>query len=1083
MTSLLHSFILLLPLLPVVVSDSSNSLRFRSQSPSFTPSSYANATFFPAPSQPEKCPPCFNCLLPAFTCGQFGECNPYDGQCRCPDGWGGQDCLTPLCGSLADGNSRYPRPEGELCECKDGWGGINCNVCQNDNACSALAPKIRKYSDDESKPAGHRDDDDDDDPDRMVCYKGGLAVQQNFQMCDVTNRKIIDTIPNNKPPQVTFSCTNGGPSSNTTSPVVGHPLLSTFSGGHFVTDEDTSDLQGTCSFQFWVDRIESFYCKLDNCSWQGAASYKSNVTSYQCKNIECSCVADRFLCGEDGSVNIDDFLTEEVVGPASFDCESGKGCVFQEPAMNQLINDIFGDKAITLDCNSGECLHYTQAPGYTRPQPPNDSIWVAISAGFAAVIFLVASLLLWWLGRAKRHLPGFGGVQLPSDEASKLMTDHVPATLHFEELSYSIGGKSILSDITGSVAPGQVLAIMGASGAGKSTFLDILARKDKRGVVAGRLYVNGREIVDDAIYKRVVGFVDQEDTLMSTLTVYETVLYSAILRLPRNMTLEAKRFRTLETMHELGILGIKDSRIGEAGKRSISGGEKRRVSIACELVTSPSILFLDEPTSGLDSYNAYNVIESLVTLARDYNRTVIFTIHQPQSNIVSLFDRLLLLAKGRMVYSGDFKRCQEHFDEIGYPCPAGYNIADYLIDVTVEAGGDHRNNRSRTPTSTEDDAENGFGESETSPSPQGENGHGGALNALKRKTLSIYHSGNGKNKLVLPTPLPAKLEQLVQSFLASDQAKITEAEVTRLHSGIGIEGMPDIASEESMLKTYEKASWWTQFTTLSGRAFKNLYRNPLLMAAHYVVAIAVALICGFLFYHVTNDIPGFQNRLGLFLFILSLFGFSCLTSLGVFANERLLFMRERANGYYSPITYFLSKVLFDVLPLRVIPPFVLGSIVYGLAGLNPEVESFWKFILVLVLFNLAAASVIFFLSVAVSDHGVANLLGSLVMLCNLLFAGLFINYDKIPTGLRWIPKVSFFHAAYEALLVNELRYLSLKEHKFGLDIEVPSATILSSFGFKAQAFWWPDVAVLGIVFGTFIILSFLTLQVFVKERR
>jgi hypothetical protein len=80
------------------------------------------------------------------------------------------------------------------------------------------------------------------------------------------------------------------------------------------------------------------------------------------------------------------------------------------------------------------------------------------------------------------------------------------------------------------------------------------------------------------------------------------------------------------------------------------------------------------------------------------------------------------------------------------------------------------------------------------------------------------------------------------------------------------------------------------------------------MATHYVVAIVVALICGFFFYKVTNDIPGFQNRLGLFLFILSLFGFSTLSSIGIFGNERMLFMRERANGYYAPVTYFLSKV-------------------------------------------------------------------------------------------------------------------------------------------------------------------------------
>lgn len=183
------------------------------------------------------------------------------------------------------------------------------------------------------------------------------------------------------------------------------------------------------------------------------------------------------------------------------------------------------------------------------------------------------------------------------------MTDHVPASLQFSDISYTLGNHTILESISGSVKPGQLMAIMGPSGAGKSTFLDILARKRKRGTVLGRTLVNGRE-VSDSDFKKVMGFVDQEDTLMSTLTVYETILYSALLRLPREMSFEAKKFRTLETMHELGILGIKDSRIGDSGHRSISGGEKRRVSIACELVTSPSILFLDEPTSGTYSCEA-----------------------------------------------------------------------------------------------------------------------------------------------------------------------------------------------------------------------------------------------------------------------------------------------------------------------------------------------------------------------------------------------------------------------------------------------------------------------------------------------
>jgi len=152
------------------------------------------------------------------------------------------------------------------------------------------------------------------------------------------------------------------------------------------------------------------------------------------------------------------------------------------------------------------------------------------------------------------------------------MTEHVPASLHFSNISYTLGSHLILDNISGSVKPGQVMAIMGASGAGKSTFLDILARKNKKGLVTGTTLVNGR-IVKDHEFRKVVGFVDQEDTLMSTLTVYETVLYSALLRLPREMSLEAKKFRTLETMQELGILGIKDSRIGDTGRLNIVLGD------------------------------------------------------------------------------------------------------------------------------------------------------------------------------------------------------------------------------------------------------------------------------------------------------------------------------------------------------------------------------------------------------------------------------------------------------------------------------------------------------------------------------
>jgi hypothetical protein len=295
-------------------------------------------------------------------------------------------------------------------------------------------------------------------------------------------------------------------------------------------------------------------------------------------------------------IDIGEFLKEEIKGPATFSCTTGDGCKFEEPAMNQLINDIFGDKFISLICEGGECLHYSQVPGYVvrtqgrsiqhilnihfagttkTKQHPLDRIERGRSRSnsrfdFCRCVTLYLffphhanhSLALWYAGRARKS--DIGAIRLPDAEVSQLMADHVPATLHFSDISYVLNGRPILEGITGSVRPGQVLAIMGTSGAGKSTLLDILARKRKRGVVGGVTLVNGRE-VSDADFRKVIGFVDQEDTLMSTLTVYETILYSALLRLPRDMSIEAKQFRTLETMNELGILGIKDSRIGDSG--------------------------------------------------------------------------------------------------------------------------------------------------------------------------------------------------------------------------------------------------------------------------------------------------------------------------------------------------------------------------------------------------------------------------------------------------------------------------------------------------------------------------------------
>ncbi len=132
--------------------------------------------------RPADCPPCFNCNLEAFQCAQYSSCNKYNGKCSCLPGFGSEDCSQPVCSSLARGKERDTR-RGDTCDCEEGWDGINCNVCKTDQACNALMPE---------GTGG-------------ICYKGGLVVKENYQMCDVTNRKILDQLKDRKP-QITFSC-------------------------------------------------------------------------------------------------------------------------------------------------------------------------------------------------------------------------------------------------------------------------------------------------------------------------------------------------------------------------------------------------------------------------------------------------------------------------------------------------------------------------------------------------------------------------------------------------------------------------------------------------------------------------------------------------------------------------------------------------------------------------------------------------------------------------------------------------------------------------------------------------------------
>ncbi|CAG8810880.1 20747_t:CDS:2, partial [Gigaspora rosea] len=220
------------------------------------------------------------------------------------------------------------------------------------------------------------------------------------------------------------------------------------------------------------------------------------------------------------------------------------------------------------------------------------------------------------------------------------------------------------------------------------------------------------------------------------------------------------------------------------------------------------------------------------------------------------------------------------------------------------------------------------------------------------------------------------LRMLVDSYRKSQIATGVRSEIDLAVNSEQDEPVLTTVQESLILSSHRRASWATQFQILSDLSF---------------LRWIILVLCGALFYKVTNDIAGFQNRMGILFFMCALLGFGCLSSLNVFAAERIIFVKERANGYYAPITYFTSKVLFDIIPLRVVPPILMSVIIYNMVGLVPGFSEFFKFLLVLVLFNLTAASICLCIGIIFKEVGVASLLSSLVMLFSMLFGGLLLN--------------------------------------------------------------------------------------------
>ena len=296
-------------------------------------------------------------------------------------------------------------------------------------------------------------------------------------------------------------------------------------------------------------------------------------------------------------------------------------------------------------------------------------------------------------------------VELGLDET----TANGPVSIDFKNLTYSVPGKrkkqdppiQILNCLSGNIKAGKLTACMGPSGAGKTSLLNILAHRV--GKTSGEVYLDKRLCVDRNEVLKCSSYVQQDDCMLATQTVRETIEFAAQLRLPRSFTPEEKKERTEEVIKLFNLGKCASTYIGDPTSKliGVSGGERKRTAIACSCVAYPQVLFLDEPTSGLDSFTAISVIKVLKKLS-ERGVTVVTTIHQPNYDTFKIFDDLLLILNGNIIYHSTALGSVEYFKNLNFECPTHDNPADYYFMHVMTEGDEEARQKINFDQTTRD---------------------------------------------------------------------------------------------------------------------------------------------------------------------------------------------------------------------------------------------------------------------------------------------------------------------------------------------------------------------------------------------
>ncbi|CAM8906594.1 unnamed protein product [Rhodiola kirilowii] len=603
-----------------------------------------------------------------------------------------------------------------------------------------------------------------------------------------------------------------------------------------------------------------------------------------------------------------------------------------------------------------------------------------------------------------------------------------PITLKFDEVVYKIKleskgpswgtttcnskEKTILNGITGVIFPGEMLAMLGPSGSGKTTLLSALGGR-LGGKLSGKVTYNNQPF--SGAIKRQTGFVAQDDVLYPHLTVEETLIFTALLRLPKSLTWDEKSQHVEQVIAELGLSRCRNSMIGGPLFRGISGGEKKRVSIGQEMLINPSLLLLDEPTSGLDSTTAQRIMTTVKRLATA-GRTVITTIHQPSSRLYHMFDKVILLSEGRSIYYGSASSALDYFSSVGYSTPLNINPADLLLDLA-----------------------NGISPESKTVTEQCENVEE-ELKSVKDDLVAAYE----KN---IATRLKAELCLLDVNSYSYNKDTCTRN---------------DSRTEQWC------TTWWHQFKVLLQRGIRER-RFDAFNKLRIFQVISVAILGGLLWWQTPTS--HIEDRVALLFFFSVFWGFYPLyNAVFTFPQERQMLIKERSSGMYRLSSYFLARTIGD-LPLEMVLPTAFVCIIYWMGGLKPDPVTFILSVIIVLYNVLVAQSLGLAIGAILMDIKQATTLASVTTLVFLIAGGYYVQ--QIPPFIVWLKYLSYSYYCYKLLLGVHYDESDTYECANGVLCRVVDYSAVKSVGLKNL---WVDVFAMALMLVGYRLLAYISLH-------